>query len=178
MPRCGPLRAPSPGERASPCITRFRDERVERFARHRAAILMQRRPRHCISRIQPGPSPPVVGVDQGTPQMHTAARCPCGTSVPHSPPAAVAGYRSGSCTARFPQAPPHPAASSCPQQTALWTTPAADGSCDLYQSLPSVRCRGFVETAISPRPEPVLLPWRFPARPPGCRPSLARREAP
>ncbi|KGC70124.1 hypothetical protein DP57_6128 [Burkholderia pseudomallei] len=38
----------------------------------------------------------------------------------------------------------------CPQRTTLWTSRAADGSCDLEKSRPSVRCRGFVENATLP----------------------------
>lgn len=96
-------------------------------------------------------------------------------------PGAVVGLprANGPELAHLPQAPPPPALPSCPQQAALWTTLAASGSCDSRESRPSVRCRGFVETATQPArpvsPEPAHLCRRPAARFRSTRPS---RQAP
>lgn len=49
-----------------------------------------------------------------------------------------------------------PRLTRCPQQTALWTSRAAAGSCDPKESRPSESCRGFVENATPPVLQPLL----------------------
>lgn len=82
-------------------------------------------------------------------------------------PGAVVGLpgATGSNPPHLPQAPPPPALPSCPQQTSLWTTLAASGSCDSWESRPSVRSRGFVETATRVVRRASPEPARFSRRP-------------
>lgn len=68
-----------------------------------------------------------------------------------------------------------PRLTRCPQQTALWTSRAAAGSCDPKESRPPESCRGFVENATPAVLRP-LLRSRHHARIQELRPRL--REAP